>query len=146
MSENIVRFGGDTTSRELWEGGPTGSTGFSRILNPQSRNFSMIAFQQAKPLLDSELNLSQQVQNALRAEVVRKLLSPGLLSATTITGVTDKMNTGASLRNDHHGRYGQDEHAPAFGCHGERQRLADQSLRRKPLGQSVGHHVRRSTV
>lgn len=93
MSENIVRFGGDTTSRELWEGGPTGSTGFSRILNPQSRNFSMIAFQQAKPLLDSELNLSQQVQNALRAEVVRKLLSPGLLSATTITGVTDKMNT-----------------------------------------------------
>jgi len=93
MSENIVKFGGDTTSRELWEGGPTGSTGFSRILNPQSRNFSMIAFQQAKPLLDSELNLSQQVQNALRAEVVRKLLSPGLLSATTITGVTDKMNT-----------------------------------------------------
>ena len=93
MSENIVKFGGDTTSRELWEGGPTGSTGFSRILNPQSRNFSMIAFQQAKPLLDSELNLSQQVQNALRAEVVRKLLSPGLRSATTITGVTDKMNT-----------------------------------------------------
>lgn len=93
MSENIVKFGGDTTSRELWEGGPTGSTGFSRILNPQSRNFSMIAFQQAKPLLDSELNLSQQVQNALRAEAVRKLLSPGLLSATTITGVTDKMNT-----------------------------------------------------
>lgn len=93
MSENIVKFGGDTTSRELWEGGPTGSTGFSRILNPQSRNFSMIAFQQAKPLLDSELNLSQQVQNALRAEAVRKLLSPGLLSATTITDVTDKKNT-----------------------------------------------------
>ena len=93
MSENIVKFGGDTTSRELWEGGPTGSTGFSRILNPRSRNFSMIAFQQAKPLLDSELNLSQQVQNTLRAEAVRKLLSPGLLSATTITGVTDKKNT-----------------------------------------------------
>lgn len=93
MSENIVKFGGDTTSRELWEGGPTGSTGFSRILNPSSRNFSMIAFQQAKPLLDSELNLSQQVQNTLRAEAVRKLLSPGLLSATTITGVTDKKNT-----------------------------------------------------
>ena len=53
----------------------------------------MIAFQQAKPLLDSELNLSQQVQNALRAEAVRKLLSPGLLSATTITDVTDKKNT-----------------------------------------------------
>ena len=50
MSESIVRFGGDTTSRELWEGGPKASTGMSRLLNPANRSFSMVAFQQAKPL------------------------------------------------------------------------------------------------
>lgn len=92
MSENIVKFGGDTTSRELWEGGPTGSTGFSRILSPMNRNFSMVAFQQAKPAMDSELNLSQQIQNKARADILRALLSPGLLSLTTTTGVTDRRN------------------------------------------------------
>ncbi len=79
MSENIVRFGG--------------STGFSRILNPQSRNFSMIAFQQAKPLLDSELNLMQQMQNQLRADALRALLSSGVLSLDLTAGVTDRQNT-----------------------------------------------------
>lgn len=93
MSENIVKFGGDTTTRELWDGGPTGSTGFSRVLNPGNRNFSMVAYQQAKPLLDSELNLTQQIQNKSRADILRALLSPGLLSITTTTGVTDKKNT-----------------------------------------------------
>lgn len=93
MSENIVKFGGDTTTRELWDGGPTGSTGFSRTLNPGNRNFSMVAYQQAKPLLDSELNLTQQIQNKARADIMRALLSPGLLSITTTTGVTDKKNT-----------------------------------------------------
>lgn len=92
MSENIVKFGGDTTSRELWEGGPNGSTGFSRILSPMNRNFSMVAFQQAKPAMDSELNLSQQIQNKARADILRALLSPGLLSLTTTTGVTDRRN------------------------------------------------------
>ena len=92
MSESIVKFGGDTTSRELWEGGPTGSTGFSRILNPDNRSFSMVAFQQAKPLLDSELNLSQQIQNKARADILRALLSPGILSMTLTTGVTDRTN------------------------------------------------------
>lgn len=92
MSENIVKFGGDTTSRELWEGGPTGSTGFSRILSPMNRNFSMVAFQQAKPAMDSELNLSQQIQNKARADILRAPLSPGLLSLTTTTGVTDRRN------------------------------------------------------
>lgn len=93
MSENIVKFGGDTTTRELWDGGPTGSTGFSRVLNPGNRNFSMVAYQQAKPLLDSELNLTQQIQNKARADILRALLSPGLLSITTTAGVTDKKNT-----------------------------------------------------
>lgn len=92
MSENIVRFGGDTTSRELWEGGPTGSTGFGRILSPMNRNFSMVAFQQAKPAMDSEMNLSQQIQNKARADILRALLSPGLLSLATTTGVTDRRN------------------------------------------------------
>lgn len=92
MSENIVKFGGDTTTRELWENGPTGSTGFSRILNPDRRNFSMVAFQQAKPLLDSELNLSQQIQNKARADILRALLSPGILSLNLTTGVTDRTN------------------------------------------------------
>lgn len=92
MSENIVKFGGDTTTRELWDGGPTGSTGFSRILNPDNRSFSMVAFQQAKPLLDSELNLSQQIQNKARADILRALLSPGILSLNLVTGVTDRKN------------------------------------------------------
>lgn len=92
MSENIVKFGGDTTTRELWDGGPTGSTGFSRILNPGDRNYSQVAFQQAKPLQDSELNLAQQVQNKLRADILRALLSSGILSMTTTTGVTDRTN------------------------------------------------------
>lgn len=93
MSENIVKFTGDTTTRELWTDGPTGSSGFSRILNPSQRNFSMVAFQQAKPLLDSELNLIQLMQNQMRADLVRTLLSSGMVSLTTTTGVTDKQNT-----------------------------------------------------
>ncbi len=93
MSENIVKFTGDTTTRELWTDGPTGSSGFSRILNPSQRNFSMVAFQQAKPLLDSELNLTQLMQNKMRADLVRTLLSSGMVSLATTTGVTDKKNT-----------------------------------------------------
>ena len=93
MSESIVRFGGDTTSRELWEGGPKASTGMSRLLNPANRSFSMVAFQQAKPLQDAEINLAQQVQNNLRAEILRKLLTSGMLSMDIITGVTSPRNT-----------------------------------------------------
>ena len=92
MSESIVKFSGDTTTRELWDGGPKGSTGLSRILNPGNSSFSMVTFQQAKPLLDSELNLSQQIQNKARADILRALLSPGILSMTTITAVTDRKN------------------------------------------------------
>lgn len=62
MSEEIVKFQGDTTARELWENGPTVSTGLSRVLSPNNRNFGLVAFQQAKPILDSELNLMQQIQ------------------------------------------------------------------------------------
>lgn len=93
MSENIVSFTGDQTPRELWEDGPVVSTGFSRVLNPNNRSFSMVAFQQAKPILDSEANLAQLMQNKMRADLVRSLLSPGMMSMTTITGVTDKRNT-----------------------------------------------------
>lgn len=92
MSENIVRYAGDSTTRELWENGPTAATGFSRVLSPQQRNFSMVAFQQAKPLLDSELNLTQQLQNKLRADIVRTLLKPGVISMSVTAGVTDKKN------------------------------------------------------
>lgn len=92
MSESIVKFSGDTTTRELWDGGPKGSTGLSRILNPGNSSFSMVTFQQAKPLLDSELNLSQQIQNKARADILRALLSPGILSMTTITDVTNRKN------------------------------------------------------
>lgn len=93
MSENIVKFGGDTTVRELWEGGPTGSTGFSRTLNPGNSNFSMVAFQQAKPLLDSEMNLAQQIQNKWRADILRTLLSPGIIGMDIQMNITDKPNT-----------------------------------------------------
>lgn len=92
MSEKIIKFGGDTTSRELWDGGPVGSTGMSRELDPTSRSFAMVAFQQAKPILDSELNVTQQMQNHLRAEVLRKTLSPGFLSMNVATGITDVKN------------------------------------------------------
>lgn len=93
MSENIVRFIGDTTVRSLWENGPTCSTGFSRILNPEARDFTMVAFQQAKPLLDSEMNLMQLIQNKQKADLIRNLLSPGIITMNTTTGVTDKKNT-----------------------------------------------------
>lgn len=93
MSEEIVKFQGDTTTRELWENGPTGSTGFSRVLSPNNRNFSLVAFQQAKPLLDSELNLMQQIQNKLRADILRTIMSPGIISMDVQAGITDKKNT-----------------------------------------------------
>lgn len=93
MSEEIVKFQGDTTTRELWENGPTGSTGFSRVLSPNNRNFSLVAFQQAKPLLDSELNLMQQIQNKLRADILRTLMSSGIISMDVQAGITDKKNT-----------------------------------------------------
>lgn len=93
MSENIIRFVGDTTTRSLWENGPTGSTGLSRILNQENRNFSMVAFQQAKPILDSEMNLTQLIQNKARADLIRTILEPGIISINTTTDVTDKKNT-----------------------------------------------------
>lgn len=93
MSENIIRFVGDTTTRSLWDNGPTGSTGFSRILNQENRNFSMVAFQQAKPILDSEMNLTQLIQNKARADLIRTILEPGIISIKTTTDVTDKKNT-----------------------------------------------------
>lgn len=93
MSENIIRFVGDTTTRSLWENGPTGSTGFSRILNQENRNFSMVAFQQAKPILDSEMNLTQLIQNKARADLIRTILDSGIISIKTTTDVTDKKNT-----------------------------------------------------
>lgn len=93
MSEEIVKFQGDTTTRELWENGPTGSTGFSRVLSPNNRNFSLVAFQQAKPLLDSELNLMQQIQNKLRADILRTIMSSGIISMDVQAGITEKKNT-----------------------------------------------------
>lgn len=92
MSEQIVRLVGDTTTRELWDDGPTASTGISRPLNPQRRNYSEVVIQQAKPVMDADFNLMQQVQNYIRAEIMRKLLKPGVISMTAITGVTDVKN------------------------------------------------------
>lgn len=93
MSEEIVKFQGDTTARELWENGPTVSTGLSRVLSPNNRNFSLVAFQQAKPILDSELNLMQQIQNELRADILRTIMSSGIISMDVQAGITDKKNT-----------------------------------------------------
>lgn len=92
MSENIVKFGGDTTVRQLWDGGPTGNTGVSRLLNPGNRNFTMVMYQQAKPILDSEMNLHQLIQNKLRADLIRSIISTGFLSMDITAGVTDKKN------------------------------------------------------
>lgn len=93
MSEEIVKFQGDTTARELWENGPTVSTGLSRVLSPNNRNFGLVAFQQAKPILDSELNLMQQIQNKLRADILRTIMSSGIISMDVHAGITDKKNT-----------------------------------------------------
>lgn len=93
MSEEIVKFQGDTTDRELWENGPTVSTGLSRVLSPNNRNFGLVAFQQAKPILDSELNLMQQIQNKLRADILRTIMSSGIISMDVQAGITDKKNT-----------------------------------------------------
>lgn len=93
MSEEIVKFQGDTTARELWENGPTVSTGLSRVLSPNNRNFGLVAFQQAKPILDSELNLMQQIQNKLRADILRTIMSSGIISMDVQAGITDKKNT-----------------------------------------------------
>lgn len=93
MSEEIVKFQGDTTARELWENGPTVSTGLSRVLSPNNRNFGLVAFQQAKPILESELNLMQQIQNKLRADILRTIMSSGIISMDVHAGITDKKNT-----------------------------------------------------
>lgn len=93
MSEEIVKFQGDTTTRELWENGPTVSTGLSRVLSPNNRNFGLVAFQQAKPILESELNLMQQIQNKLRADILRTIMSSGIISMDVHAGITDKKNT-----------------------------------------------------
>ena len=93
MSEKIIAFTGDTTTRSLWAEGPTVNTGLSRKLDPAARAFSMVAFEQAKPPLDSEINLMQQVQNQLRADALRNLLSPGFISINVTAGITDVLNT-----------------------------------------------------
>lgn len=92
MSEEIIRYEGDTTTRELWDGGATVSTGVSRKLSPGNRNFSMVMFQQAKPILDSEVNLAQQIQNSLRADHIRQTLSDGFLALNANFGITNVKN------------------------------------------------------
>ncbi|MGN8831067.1 hypothetical protein ACTNDZ_00715 [Selenomonas montiformis] len=92
MSEEIIRYEGDTTTRELWDGGATVSTGVSRKLSPKNRSFSMVVFQQAKPILDSEVNLAQQIQNHLRADYIRQTLSDGFLKLKPSYGVTNVKN------------------------------------------------------
>ena len=92
MSENIIKFTGCTTSRSLWDGGPTVRQGLSRILSPDARNFSAVMFQQGMPPLDSEVNLMQQIQNSARADALRRLISPGIISMTVTAGVTDVQN------------------------------------------------------
>lgn len=92
MSEEIIRYEGDTTTRELWDGGATVSTGVSRKLSPKNRSFSMVMFQQAKPILDSEVNLAQQIQNHLRADYIRETISDGFLKMQADYGITDVLN------------------------------------------------------
>nr|DAF80635.1 MAG TPA: hypothetical protein [Caudoviricetes sp.] len=92
MSEEIIRYEGDTTTRELWDGGATVSTGVSRKLSPKNRSFSMVMFQQAKPILDSEVNLAQQMQNHLRADHIRQTLSDGVLTLKASFGITNVKN------------------------------------------------------
>ena len=92
MSEKLIKVVGDTTARTLYSGGPTVSTGVSRKLDPTNRSFVMALFQQAKPPLDSEVNLLQQIQNHLRAEMFRNIISSGILSMTCYAGVTDVKN------------------------------------------------------
>ncbi|WP_425057607.1 hypothetical protein SCACP_21240 [Sporomusa carbonis] len=93
MAEKIVKYQGDTTLRELWANGPQVSSGVSRLLDPTGRNFSAVMWQQGKPPLDSELNLLQQIQNHLRAEMVRAILPSGILQMDVQTDITSPLNS-----------------------------------------------------
>lgn len=93
MAEKLVNYQGDTTQRELWEGGPTVKTGVSKLLDPTARAYTAVMFQQGKPPLDSEVNLMQQVQNHLRGEFVRAAFTPGLLSLTLTAGIASPRNS-----------------------------------------------------
>ncbi|WP_422448175.1 hypothetical protein [Thermoanaerobacterium sp. DL9XJH110] len=93
MAEKLVKYQGDTTQRELWSGGPVVNTGVSRLLDPTDRGFAAIMFQQGKPPLDAEINLLQQIQNHLRAQIIRQLMPSGILSLGALTtGVTSPLN------------------------------------------------------
>lgn len=92
MAEKIVKYQGDTTLRELWANGPQVSSGVSRLLDPTGRSFAAVMWQQGKPPLDSELNLTQQIQNHLRAEMLRALLPSGILQMDVQTGITSPVN------------------------------------------------------
>ena len=93
MAEKLVKYQGDTTQRELWSGGPVVSTGVSRLLDPTDRGLTAIMFQQGKPPLDAEINLVQQVQNHLRAQMLRQLMPSGILAlGASTTGVTSPLN------------------------------------------------------
>lgn len=93
MAEKIVKYQGDTTLRELWANGPQVSSGVSRLLDPTGRSFAAVMWQQGKPPLDSELNLTQQIQNHLRAEMLRALLPSGILQMDVQTGITAPLNS-----------------------------------------------------
>ncbi|WP_051275780.1 hypothetical protein [Desulfovirgula thermocuniculi] len=93
MAEKLVKYQGDTTQRELWLGGPVVNTGVSRLLDPTDRSFTAVMFQQGKPPLDSEVNLLQQIQNHLRAQIMRQLMPSGIVSLGALTtGVTSPLN------------------------------------------------------
>lgn len=73
MSESITNAIGDSQDG-----------GITRKLECRNRNYSMVLWQQGKPIADAELNLVQQIQNNERAEYLRTMYHSGFFTAPKI--------------------------------------------------------------
>ena len=69
MADKIVKITGDQTVG-----------GVSRLLDPTDKSLDMVLFQQGKPVLDSELNLAQNVQSQRHAQLIRDTHPSGFVN------------------------------------------------------------------
>lgn len=78
--------------------GDTAVGGLGGYLDPIDRSFSAVVMQQGKELLSKELNLSTQIQNYTRAEIIRSMAPSGVLDMLfTFTAGTKSLTTGDNL-------------------------------------------------
>jgi hypothetical protein len=73
--------------------------GVGGLLDPTDRSFTGVVFQQGKELLPKELNLITQIQNNLRADLIRSMIPSGFLDLDAIWDFTNtRLLTNASNR------------------------------------------------